>query len=306
MDERMQLSRSDLGDLRVFMVLAGHRGFRKAAMEMDVSASAVSHSLRGLETRLGVRLINRNARSVTLTEAGEELLGRLEQGFAEISAGVEALNRYRASPAGRLRINVLSDAARLLLGPVVADFNARHPDVDLEIVVEDAMVDIVGEGFDAGIRFGGCVPEDMIALPVGPPLLWVMVASARYLEQRGEPRHPDDLAQHRCIGLRMGTGALYRWEIEDCARTRSLNLDWSVVVDETALAIDIACNHGGIAYCLRERVDDLIASGRLREVLTHHASPGEPFHIYYPSRRQLPEALRTFISMLRQHGSVRA
>ncbi len=299
----MKLSRSDLGDLNVFMILAHHGGFRKAALDMDVSASALSHALRGLETRLGVRLINRNARSVTLTAAGEELLKKLEAGFGEIGAGVEALNRYRSSPAGRLRINVLSDAARLLLGPVIAEYSAQHPDVELEVVVQDAMVDIVGEGFDAGIRFGGRVPEDMIAVPIGAPLLWVMVASPAYLKGAGTPQEPDDLKAHRCIGLRMGTGAIYHWEIEMGTQMRSLNLDWSVVVDESALAVDVALNDGGIAYCLRERVVDLIGTERLNEVLPQWSSPGEAFHIYYPSRRQQPEALRTFITMLRRRGS---
>lgn len=298
----MKLSRSDLGGLHVFMALARHGGFRKAAMEMDVSASALSHSLRGLETRLGVRLINRSARNVTLTAAGEELLVRLESGFAEIDAGVEALNRYRSSPSGRLRINVLSDAARLLLGPVIADFCAKHPDVDLEIAVQDAMIDIVGEGFDAGIRFGGRVPEDMVALPIGAPLLWVMVASPGYLKVAGVPATPEALATHKCIGLRMGTGAIYHWEVELDGQIRSLKLNWSVIVNETALAIDIAMSNGGIAYCSRERVADLLATGRLCEVLPTWSSPGEPFQIYYPSRRQQSEALRTFISILRRRG----
>lgn len=298
----MNLSRSDLGDLKVFMELARHGGFRKAALEMDVSASALSHALRGLETRLGVRLINRNARSVTLTQAGEELLVQLETGFEAIGAGVEALNRYRASPAGRLRINVLSDAARLLLGPVIARYSAEHPDVDLEVVVQDAMVDIVGEGFDAGIRFGNRVPEDMIAMPLGAPLLWVMVASPAYLETAGEPESPEELARHRCIGMRTGTGAMYHWELGAGKAARTLNLSWSAVVDESALAIDIARNNGGIAYCLRERVTDLIEADQLREVLPRWSSPGEAFHIYYPSRRQQPEALRRFITMIRDEA----
>ncbi len=299
----MKLSRSDLGDLNVFMILAKHGGFRKAALELDVSASALSHALRGLETRLGVRLINRNARSVTITAAGEELLLRLETGFGEIVAGVEGLNRYRSSPAGRLRINVLSDAARLLLGAVIAEYTSAHPDVHLEVVVQDAMVDIVGDGFDAGIRFGGRVPEDMIAVPIGPPLLWVMVASPAYLDKHGDPKDPDDLANHSCIGMRMGTGAIYHWELETAGQTKAMSLPWSVVVTETALAVDVAQRGGGIAYCLQDRVAPLLESGALRQVLEPWSSIGEAFHIYYPSRRQQPEALRTFIAMLKHHGS---
>lgn len=297
----MKLSRSDLGDLNVFVSLARHGGFRKAALELDVSASAISHSLRGLETRLGVRLINRNARSVTLTEAGEELLVRLKTGFGEITAGLEGLNRYRSSPAGRLRINVLSDAARLLLAPVIVDYTATHPDVHLEIMVEDRMIDIVGEGFDAGIRFGGRVPEDMIALPIGEPLKWMMIASPGYLAEHGTPQEPDDLRQHRCIGLRMGTGALYHWELEQGSDARSLNLDWSVVVSETALAVEVAQRGGGIAYCLHGRVEPYLREGSLQEVLPAWSSNGEAFHVYYPSRRQQSEALKIFVAMLRHH-----
>lgn len=295
----MKLSRSDLGDLNVFMSLARHGGFRKAALDLDVSASAMSHALRGLEARLGVRLINRNARSVTLTEAGEELLVRLETGFGEIAAGVEGLNRYRSSPAGRLRINVLSDAARLLLAPVITEYTAAHPDVHLEVMVQDRMVDIVGEGFDAGIRFGGRVPEDMIALPIGPSLKWIMVASPDYLAEHGTPEEPDDLRRHRCIGLRMGTGAVYRWELEQGSDVRSMNLDWSVVVSETALAVEVAQRGGGIAYCLHGRVEACLGNGTLQEVLPTWSSDGEAFHIYYPSRRQQSEALKIFIEFLR-------
>lgn len=301
----MKLSRSDLGDLNVFMILARAGGFRKAALDLDVSASALSHALRGLETRLGVRLINRNARSVTLTAAGEELLSRLETGFGEIAIGVEGLNRYRSSPSGRLRINVLSDAARLLLGSVLAEYTAAHPDVDLEVVVEDTMIDIVGEGFDAGIRFGGRVPEDMIAVPISEPLLWVMVASPSYLEKYGEPSNPDGLKDHECIGMRTGTGAIYRWELGNGSAAQSINPAWSVVVSESALAVDIALEGGGIAYCLRDRVARLIDAGSLQEVLSPWSSMGEAFHIYYPSRRQQPEALRTLIMMLKQKRQAR-
>lgn len=302
----MQLSRTTLGDLNVFMALARHGGFRKAALDLDVSPSALSHAMRGLEARLGVRLINRNARSVTLTQAGEELLAHLETGFGEISDGLEALNRFRESPAGRLRINVLSDAARLVVGPVLAAYTRRYPDVHIEIVVQDAMIDIVGGGFDAGIRFGGRVPEDMIAMPIGPPLRWIMAASAEYIHEMGMPANPEALRAHRCIGFRMGTGAIYRWELERGTDVLTLDLEWSVVVSETDVALSIARSGGGIVYCLAARVQPLLDDGSLREVLPDWSSEGEPFHIYYPSRRQQPEALRALVAMLRQGAKATA
>lgn len=296
----MQLTRTTLGDLNVFVALAKHGGFRKAALDLDVSPSALSHSMRGLEARLGVRLINRNARSVTLTQAGEELLAHLQAGFGEISDGLEALNRFRESPAGRLRINVLSDAARLVVGPVLAAYTRDYPDVQVEVVVQDTMVDIVGGGYDAGIRFGGRVPEDMIAVPIGPPLRWIMAASPSYIAEQGMPIDPDALRAHRCIGFRMGTGAIYRWELESGADVRALDLDWSIVVSETDVALSIAQSGGGIVYCLAERVQPLLLDGSLREILPEWSSEGEPFHIYYSSRRQQPEALRALVAMLRR------
>lgn len=172
--------------------------------------------------------------------------------------------------------------------------------------MQDAMVDIVGEDFDAGIRFGDRMPEDMIAIPLGDPLLWVMAASPAYLEAAREPESPEDLARHRCIGMRTGTGAMCHWELVTGKAARTLNLSWSAVVHESALAIGIARDHCGIAYCLRERVTDLIDAGQLREVLHQGASPGEAIHIYYPSRRQQPETLRKIITMIRDEARTRS
>ncbi|KQO76371.1 LysR family transcriptional regulator [Methylobacterium sp. Leaf88] len=293
------LTRGDLGDLNLFRVIARVGGFRRAALELDVSPSALSHALRGLETRLGVRLFNRTNRAVTLTEAGADLLARLEAGFGAIEEGLEALNRYRGKPAGRLRLNVLTDAARLVLGPALSGFLAEYPEVKLEVVVQDDFVDIVGEGFDAGIRFGGRVPEEMIAVPIGGDIRWIMVASPGYLGGAPPLEHPSDLAAHRCIGLRMGTGAIYRWEVERGAEHHVVDVAWSAVLSETALALAMAETDGGIAYCQEGLVSRQLAAGTLREVLPAWASPGPGFHVYYSSRRQVPEALRALIAYLR-------
>lgn len=293
------LTRSELGDFNLFRAIARTGGFRRAALELDISPSALSHAVRSLEARLGVRLLNRTNRSVTLTEAGRELLDDLEIGFGAIEAGIEGLNRYRDRPAGRLRLSVLTDAARLILASRLASFIVAYPDVKLEISVQDDFVDIVSEGFDAGIRFGGRVPEEMVAMPIGGDLRWIMVASPEYLEKAGAPSHPEELASHSCIGLRMGTGAIYHWELEREAEQVAVSVDWAVVVSETALAIELAEAGGGITYCQEARVTADIANGCLREVLSDWSSMGPAFHIYYPSRRQLPQALRALINHLR-------
>lgn len=296
------LTRGDLGDLNLFRVIARAGGFRKAALELDVSPSALSHALRGLETRTGVRLFNRTNRAVTLTEAGADLLARLEAGFGAIEEGLEALNRYRAKPAGRLRLNVLTDAARLVLGPALSGFLAEYPDVRLEVVVQDDFVDIVDAGFDAGIRFGGRVPEEMVAVPVGGDIRWIMVASPAYLAGSLPVEHPSDLAHHRCIGLRMGTGAIYHWEVERGAEHLIVDVAWSVVLSETALALAMAETGGGITYCQEGLVARQLAAGTLQEVLPEWASPGPGFHVYYSSRRQVPQALRALIAYLREQA----
>ncbi len=296
------LTRADLGDLNLFRVIARAGGFRRAALELDVSPSALSHAVRGLETRLAVRLFNRTNRSVTLTEPGENLLARLEVGFGAIEEGLEDLNHYRGKPAGRLKLNVLTDAARLVLGPFLAEFTTQYPAVKLEIVVQDGFVDIVGGGFDAGIRFGGRVPEEMIAVPIGSDLRWVMAASPAYLAGAEPLVQPSDLPKHRCIGLRMGTGAIYHWELERGTEQIAVGVDWTIVVSDTALAIALAEADGGIAFCLEGLIAEQLAAGRLREVLSEWSSFGPAFHLYYPSRRQIPQALRALISYLQQRA----
>lgn len=297
----MKLNRTDLGDLNLFRTIAETGGFRKAAAELDLSPSALSHAMRGLEARQGVRLFNRTNRSVTLTHAGRELLAHVQAGLDAIEGGLEGLNRFRDRPAGKLRINVPSDAARLVLSPVISEYMQSFPEVRVEIEINDHVIDIVQEGFDAGIRYGGTVPEDMIALPLGPELRWLAVASPGYLAKAPPLAHPDDLQHHRCIGLRMGTGRIYNWELERGAEAVTLALDWSVIVNETILSLEIAETGGAICYTLEERVRPQIADGRLVHVLPDWSSMGPAFHLYYPSRRQLPEALRALLRTM-QNG----
>ncbi|WP_205649552.1 LysR family transcriptional regulator [Agrobacterium sp. CNPSo 2736] len=297
---KLQLSRTDLGDLNLFRRVAEAGGFRRAAANLDLSPSALSHAMRGLEARQGVRLFNRTNRSVTLTPAGRDLLQSIQAGFAAIEGGLEALNLYRDRPAGQLRLNVPSDAARLLLAPIMADYIACYPEVRLEVVTQDTVVDIVREGFDAGIRYGGRVPVDMIALPLGPDLRWIMVASPEYLAEAPTLSRPDDLKHHKCIGIRMGTGRIFHWELGNAENEIIVTSDWAVISNETVMSIELAENGAGIAYCLEGRVKQQLASGSLIEVLPKWSSMGPGFHLYYPSRRQLPEALRALVRLIQR------
>ncbi|WP_421567027.1 LysR family transcriptional regulator [Stenotrophomonas sp. PD6] len=297
-----RLTRGDLGDLNMFRQIAESGGFRKAAAHLDVSPSALSHAMRGLEGRQGVRLFNRTNRSVTLTPAGQELLTRLNAGFGEIELGLETLNRYRDRPIGQLRLNIMSDAARLILAPILAKYVSTFPDVRLEVVVQDDVVDIVNDGFDAGIRYGGHVPEDMVAIPLCRELRWVMVASPGYLDEAPPLRSPADLAHHRCLGIRMGNKQIYHWEIESGEESAVVSVEWAAILNETNLSIELAETGGGIAYCLESRVSKQLADGSLREVLPAWSSMGPAFHLYYPSRRQLPEALRALLRMIQSEG----
>ncbi|MEH2779732.1 LysR family transcriptional regulator, partial [Klebsiella pneumoniae] len=201
-----KLSRSDLADLNAFRTVERLRSFTQAAVELGITTSALSHSVRNLETRLGVRLLNRTSRTVAPTDAGSNLARRLEIGFNEIGEALDEINLLRDRPVGRLRINVLADGARLILSKLLPKFLQTYPDVEVEVAVDDKMVDIVSAGFDAGIRFGGTVPEDFVAVKLGPELRWVAVASPRYLYRKQAPVIPEDLKSHNCIQIRTGQG----------------------------------------------------------------------------------------------------
>lgn len=202
-------TRSELADLNVFMTIVRRRSFRHSAQELGVSTSALSHSMRNLEARLGVKLLNRTSRSVVPTDAGSALAAKLEDGFQVIGEALGELDAYRTSPVGRLRLNVPRDASRLLLGPVLRRFTEAYPDLQLELSVEDRMVDIVADGYDAGIRYGGTVPQDMVAVPLTGELRWVVAASPDYLARHGVPQRPDDLLRHACIRMRLGDNSFY-------------------------------------------------------------------------------------------------
>jgi DNA-binding transcriptional LysR family regulator len=296
----MQFSRSDLTDLSYFLELAKQRNFRKAGIELGISASALSHALRAFEERLGVRLLNRTTRSVTLTAAGEALQAAVVGPFDEIGRAVDVVNRFRDAPMGRVRVSVPTEAATFLVGPVMATFLERYPDVEVEISISNRMIDVIDSGFDAGIRYGGTVPEDMVAQRLSSDVRWLVVAAPSYLERYGVPAHPNDLLNHRCIRIRIGDDRIYRWEFERGSEKLEVSAPGSLLVDQGGIGLAVVKEGAGLMYVCEPMVRDLIDQDVLRTVLDEWTPMGPGFHIYYSSRRQMPAALRLFIEHIRE------
>lgn len=295
----MQLNRTDLADFSYFLVIARHRSFRRAGLEVGVSASALIHSLKGLEARLGVRLLNRTSRSVTLTAAGEELRAAISAHFDAIGTAVDVLNRYRDEPAGRIRVNVLEHASTMLLAPALPSFIERYPQIELDVVVSNQMVDVVEAGADAGIRYGGTVPEDMVAQRLSPDMRWVATSAPSYFERFGTPLHPKDLLSHNCLRFRLGDDSRYAWEFDRHDENVAVEVPGAITIDNSALALDLARRGAAIAYVPEPLALPYVERGDLRIVLEDWASDGPGFYIYYPGRRQLPTALRLLIDHIR-------
>jgi DNA-binding transcriptional LysR family regulator len=296
----MQLSRTDLADFAYFVAIAKHRSFRHAALEMGVTTSALSHAITALEARRGVRLLNRTTRSVTLTAAGEELHTMIEEPLEIIGQAAENLNRFRDAPAGRVRINILEDAVSLLLDPVMPIFVERYPEVEVDISVSNRLIDVIGSGFDAGIRYGGTVPEDMISQRLSHDFRWVAAASPDYLERFGTPSTPQDLREHRCVRIRLGNEQLYQWEFERGGEAIAIATPGPLTVDESHAAIGFGLSGVGIIYGAEPVLRRYLDSGVLRLVLGDWASIGSGFHVYYSGRRQLPTGLRLLIDLIRE------
>lgn len=296
----MAFARSDLADLAAFVAIARHRNFRQAGVELGVSASALSHALKGLEERLGVKLLNRTNRSVTLTAAGEDLLRTLGDPLAAVLAAEDVLNRHRDSPRGRVRVNVPDMVAEHLLAPVLPEFQRRWPEIELDIYVDNRLLDVFDEGFDAGVRFGGTVPDDMIAQRLSAEVGWTIAGSPAYLAQHGVPFHPHDLAGHRCLQVRLGDDRTYRWEFEREAESLALAVPGTITHNNAAFATAMALRGAGLVYLPTASVAPHLASGALRAVLSDWVSPGPALHIYYPGRRNLPLGLRLLIDLIRE------
>lgn len=296
----MPANRSDFTDFTYFLAIARHHSFRRAGLEIGISASALSHALKGLEARLGVRLLNRTNRSVTLTAAGEELQAAIAEPFEKIAQGVDALNRYREAPTGRVRINVPVDATNLLLAPVLPIFVERYPDIELDISVSNRLIDVTDGGFDAGIRYGGTVPEDMVAQRLSADIQWIVVGTPAYLDRFGRPDHPNDLLQHRCLRFRLGDDSLYRWEFERHGEQLALAVPGTLTFDDSRIIVSALMGDVGLMYGPEPLLREVLAAGEVEEVLPDWAGLGPGFHIYYSSRRQVPTGLRLLIELIRE------
>lgn len=296
----MQLSRANLADIIYFLAIAKHQSFSRASVEVGISASALSHAMKGLEARLGVRLLNRTTRSVTLTAAGEELQGLVSHPLTDISNALETLNRLRDEPAGRIRLNVLSDGAKLLLGPVLPVFVERYPDIEVDLTVTNRMIDVIGEGHDAGIRFGGTVPSDMIAQRLSPDVRWSVVGTPGYLERFGVPTHPEQLKEHRCLKIRLGNARLYDWEFVKNGQKLEVEVPGAITIDETRVGVALVTRGAGLMYVPERVIARYIEDGTVQEVLKDWAHTDPGFHIYYSSFRQVPVGLRLLIDLIRE------
>ncbi len=289
-----------LDDLAAFSAVARQRSFTRAAAELGVSTSALSHTIKRLERQLGARLLQRNSRSVTPSEAGERLLRTLEPALADIGDAIDELGRQRDSVAGAVRITATRQAYEAVIRPMLRDFGERHPDATIEILIDYELRDIIASRLDAGIRLGEKLEQDMVALRVGPELRMAVVASPAYLAAHAAPRTPQDLAGHRCVGYRMRAGgASIPWDFARDGRDVGVRVEGPLTVNEPDLALDAARDGLGLAYVLEDRAAPFLAHGSLVRLMQDWTPPFPGFFLYYPSRRQPPPVLAAFIAALR-------
>lgn len=297
------MRRDELSDLAVFAVVAEERSFTRAAAKLGTSQSAVSQIVRRLETGIGIKLLTRTTRSVSPTEAGEQLLAALRPAFDEIDAGLAALSAMRDQPSGTIRITTSKIAADAILWPVVSKLMADYPEVQVELSLDGGLRDIVADRFDAGVRLGEQVAKDMVAVRIGPDLRMAVVGSPGYLARMGRPQTPHDLTTHRCINLRMATlGGLYAWEFERDGHALNVRVQGPLIVNDSSLALAAAIEGHGLASLMEDHVLPEIAAGRLERVLEDWCPPFAGFHLYYPDRRQLPPAFALLVAALRYRG----
>ena len=293
------MATDNLSHLAAFAAVARHRSFRRAGAELALSTSAVSYAIRALEERLGVGLFHRTTRSVSLTEAGQRLMERLQPALGQVSDALEEMNQFRATPAGLLRINAARAAVPTQLSPRLADFLRAHPDVRIEVTENDGLVDIVAEGFDAGVRLHEFVPEDMVAVPLGPPLRGMIVASPAYLAQHDTPQHPRDLLRHQCVRFRFASGHLYKWQFERGEESLEIDVQGRITLSEQTTIVRAVLDGLGIAYVLEDAARPWLDSGQLVTMLEDWSPPFPGFVLYYPRQRQMTSALRAFVDLLR-------
>jgi DNA-binding transcriptional LysR family regulator len=297
------MPRQNVNNLLAFLAVARERSFTKAAAKLGVSQSALSHTVRGLEARLGLRLLARTTRSVSPTEAGERLLHTVGPRFEEIEAELEALSELREKPAGTIRINAIDYVADTILWPKLAKILGQYPDIKVEITIDYGLTDIVAQRYDAGVRAGEQVAKDMIAVRIGPDIRMAVVGAPSYFKQRSEPKTPQDLIGHDCINLRLPThGGLYAWEFEKGGRELKVRVEGQLVFNGTYQMLNAALAGFGLAYVPEDLAQPHLAKRRLKRVLEDWCPPYSGYHLYYPSRRQSSPAFALVVDALRYRG----
>lgn len=291
----------EFAELRAFAAIVQHKSFARAAEHLAVSPSALSQTIRSLEERLGARLLNRTTRSVAPSEAGARLIERLAPALDALEASVAAVTNERGKVAGTLRINLSRICCDYFIAPMLGEFHRAHPDIVLDLFVDDAIVDIVAGRFDAGIRLGERLAKDMVAIKISDDLELMAVGSKDYFARHGKPQKPQDLHQHRCINIRLPThGAPYRWEFEQGRREFEISVDGPLIVNDAATALRAAMDGVGIAYVIGLQAAPFIAQGKLVRVLQSWSPRFPGFYLYYPSHRQVPATLRAFVQFLKR------
>lgn len=295
------MTTSGLNELEAVLAVARHRSFRAAATELDVSTSALSHSIATLEARMGVRLFNRTTRSVSLSEVGAEFVGSITPALLTIRIALEQAGNRQTEPSGTLRLNTSAGAAKQVM-PLLLEYMRRYPQMKLDIVTEGRLVDIVAQGFDAGIRLGDSVPQDMIAVNISPAQRFAVLGSPDYFAKHPAPFSPEDLRAHQCIRSRMPSGAIYRWEFERHGESLAVDVQGALTLDNPTLMLEAARAGLGLTYLTEWSAAADLAGGTLVRVLQEWTPPLESLCLYYPGRRHVPAGLRALIELIRERG----
>jgi DNA-binding transcriptional LysR family regulator len=290
---------TDLAELAAFDAVARHKSFRRAGEERGVTASAISHAVSNLEARIGLRLLNRTTRSVSLTDAGAMLMSRLSTAFADIGAALDGLNQFRSTPFGKVRINTPASIAPFVMGPVIGPLLAKNPNLQLEIIATDRLVDIAEEGFDAGIRLGESLRQGMTAIKIKPRLKFAVVGSPAYFKQHGMPKNPHDLKNHACIQNLYPSGVRYEWEFRKDKQVIEFQPSGPLALDDHDVMIEAALSGVGLAYVWEKRCEREVSSGRLRRCLDDWCQPEDWLYLYYPTRKYISAGLRAVIQAMR-------
>src|SRR5512138_1104579 len=296
------MDRDDFSVLAAFVAVAEERSFTKAAKRLGVSPSALSHAMRGLEERMGVRLLARTTRSVAPTEAGEQLLTRVRPAYGDIREAFEQVSGLRDRPAGRVRLILPRSAAIIALVPKLAQFARDYPDVVLDVTTDNSRVDLVAAGFDAGVEIGEFIQKDMVAVRVSRDLRAAIVGSPKYFASHPKPKHPRDLLSHVCINFRQGSRGVYRWEFERDRQSVEVAVNGPLVVSDAEIQVRAALDGVGVVWTLEHYAAPFVSAGKLVRVLEGWCQPFSGYFLYYPSRRQQPAALSALIKTLRLQG----